>query len=158
LAREYGAPEQIKPKALGDYLEVMSKAVFQSGISWDVVNKKWPGTQDAFKGFDATSVASLTEKELAAISTDTRVIRNRKKIEAIVDNARTMIDLDEEYGGFKNYLGSQGGFEPLVKDLKKRFRFLGETGCYYFLYVVGEPVPDYDTWCESRGVRHMHRG
>lgn len=156
MPREYGAPPQVDPKSLGDYLEVMSKAVFQAGISWDVVNKKWPGINTAFKGFEATAVASLTEEELGVISTDPRVIRNRKKIESIVDNARTMIDLDEEHKGFKAYLQSQGGFEPLVKDLKKRFRFLGETGCYYFLYVVGEPVPDYDSWCASRGVEHYH--
>ena len=45
---EYGAPPQVKPKRLGDYLEVMSKAVFQSGMSWQVVNKKWDGIRDAF--------------------------------------------------------------------------------------------------------------
>ena len=154
--QEYGAPPQIKPTRLGDYLEAMSKSVFQSGMSWRVIKSKWPTINEAFKGFDALAVASLTEAEIADLAQDPRIIRNRKKVEAIVDNARTMIDLDEEHRGFKSYLTAQGGFEPLVKDLKKRFRFLGETGCYYFLYVVGEPVPDYDTWCESRGVRHMH--
>ena len=43
-----------------------------------------------------------------------------------------------------------------MKDLRKQFRFMGETGCYYFLYVVKEEVPDYDTWCESRGMVHQH--
>ncbi|MCH7578650.1 MAG: hypothetical protein IIB22_00200 [Chloroflexi bacterium] len=46
---EYGAPPQVTPKRLGDYLEVMSKAVFQSGMSWQVVNKKWDGIRDAFR-------------------------------------------------------------------------------------------------------------
>ena len=54
---EYGAPPQIKPKRLGDYLEVMSKAVFQSGMSWRVVNNKWDGIRDAFRDFDAEAVA-----------------------------------------------------------------------------------------------------
>ena len=48
----YGPPEQIKPKALGDYLEVMSKGTFQSGMSWAVVEAKWPGIRTAFKDFD----------------------------------------------------------------------------------------------------------
>jgi hypothetical protein len=42
-----------------------------------------------------------------------------------------------------------------VKALRKRFKFLGESGAYYFLYVVGEQVPDYEAWCESRGVTPM---
>jgi hypothetical protein len=44
-----GAPDQIDARRLGDYIEVMSKAVFQTGISWAVVDKKWPGIRDAFQ-------------------------------------------------------------------------------------------------------------
>ncbi|MCH8065345.1 MAG: hypothetical protein IIC90_05915 [Chloroflexi bacterium] len=47
--REHGAPPQVKPKRLGDYQEVMSKAVFQSGMSWQVVNNQWDGIRDAFR-------------------------------------------------------------------------------------------------------------
>lgn len=148
----YSAPEQISPKTLGDYLEVMSKAVFQSGMSWKVINSKWPGINEAFRGFDALGVASLTEAEMADLAQDTRIIRNRKKVEAIVDNARRIIELAEAHGGsFKKYLRSHGGFEPTVTDLRKNFRFLGDFGCFYFLYVVKEEVPEYDDWCKSRG-------
>lgn len=151
-----GAPEQIEPRTLGVYLEVMSKAVFQSGMSWAVVEKKWAGTHEAFRKFEPLAVASLTEAEIAELTTDTRIIRNRKKVEAVVDNARKMVELDEAHKGFRKYLRSHGGFEGTVKDLRKQFRFMGETGCYYFLYVVKEDVPDYDTWCESRGMVHQH--
>jgi 3-methyladenine DNA glycosylase Tag len=149
-----GAPEQIEPRRLGDYLEVMSKAVFQSGMSWAVIDKKWPGIRDAFRDFEPLVVASLTEAQIADLTSDTRIIRNRKKVEAIVDNARRMIDLDEQHKGFRKYLRSHGGFEDTVADLRKQFRFLGETGCYYFLWVVKEEVPEYDTWCASRGIVH----
>ena len=151
---QYGAPEQIEPKVLGDYLDVMSKAVFQSGISWRVVKAKWPGTREAFHNLEALAVASMDGAELAALQKDTRVIRNARKLDAVVNNARMMIDLEEQHGGFKNYLRSHGGFEPTVKDLKKRFKFVGETGAFYFLYVVGEEVPSYDDWCASRGITH----
>ena len=50
-------PEKIQPKTLGDYLDVMSKSVFQSGMSWKVVEAKWDGTRDAFMGFDVDRVA-----------------------------------------------------------------------------------------------------
>ena len=150
----YGAPEQIEPKTLGDYLDVMSQSVFQSGMSWRVVKAKWPGTREAFHDFDALRVASMDGAEIAAIQKDPRVIRNARKIDAVQENARTMIDLEEQYGGFKNYLTSHGGFEETVKDLRKRFKFVGDSGCYIFLYVVGEPVPSYEDWCHSRGREH----
>jgi hypothetical protein len=62
-----------------------------------------------------------------------------------------MVELDEAHRGFRNYLRSHGGFEGTVKDLRKNFRFLGEMGAFYFLYVVGEEVPSYEDWCASRG-------
>ena len=147
---EYGAPPQITPKRLGDYLEVMSKAVFQSGMSWQVVNKKWDGIRDAFRDFDAEGVARLGEREIDALTQDTRVIRNRRKIEAIIENANTMLALEAEHGGFRNYLRSHGGFEATVADLRKQFKFVGETGCYIFLYIVGEEVPPHEEWEASR--------
>ena len=72
------APEQVEPKGLNDYLEVMSKAVFQSGISWKVVESKWPGLREAFRGFDAEALVALTESELDDLCQDTRGIREIK--------------------------------------------------------------------------------
>lgn len=148
---EHRAPERINPRGLADYLEVMSKAVMQTGISWRVVEMKWPGIREAFHGFAPLAVASIDGGEMEALTADKRVIRNRRKLDAIVDNARTMLDLEEQHGGFQRYLRSHGGFEPCVADLRKRFRFLGDTGAYYFLWVVGEEVPAYEDWCASRG-------
>ncbi len=149
--REYGPPPQIKPKRLGDYLEVMSKAVFQTGISWDVVNAKWDGIRDAFDGFDAQTVADYDGGKMDALMEDRRVIRNRKKLEAIASNAARMLELEQQHGSFKKFLGAQGDFEGKVKALKKEFKFLGETGSYVFLYIVGEQVPPHDEWSRSRG-------
>lgn len=147
------APPQITPQCLGDYLDVMSKAVFQSGISWRVVESKWPTTREAFHDFDAEAVAALGPDDIDALATDTRVIRNRRKLEAIVTNAQRLIELDAEHGGFTNYLRSQPDFLSLVKDLRKQFKFLGEMGCYFFLYVVGEDVPPHQEWMASRQTK-----
>ncbi len=146
-------PERIEPTRLGDYLEVMTKAVFQSGISWRVVEAKWPDIKEAFAGFDAEAVAGFGEPELDALTQDKRVIRNRRKLEAIVGNARRMVDLEREHDGFGSYLRSHGGFEGTVKDLRKQFKFLGEHGTYYFLWGVGEEVPSYEEWRASRGIK-----
>ena len=148
--REYGAPPQIDPKTLGDYLEVMSKAVFQSGMSWKVVDSKWPGIREAFLEFDADAVAKMGEREIDALATDTRVIRNRRKLEAVVDNANRLIELEAKHGSFRDYLRSHGSFEATVADLRKQFKFLGQTGSYAFLYIVGEQVPPHEEWEASR--------
>ena len=137
-------PEQIKPSSLNDYLEVMSKAVFQSGISWKVVEAKWPSTREAFYNFDIEKVAALNEKDIDELTQDTRVIRNYRKLNAIVSNAQRMIALDEEYQGFKNYLRSQDDFDSTLTTIRKDFKFMGPTGIYYFLYVVGEKVPPHE--------------
>ena len=138
------APERITPKGLNDYLAVLTKAVFQSGISWRVIEAKWPGFQEAFFGFDPERIARLSPADVDALAADTRIVRNRRKIEATVVNARTMLDLNAEYGSFRTYLRSQGDFESTVADLIKRFKFVGRMGAYYFLYVVGEEVPSHE--------------
>ncbi len=143
------APARINPQSPGDYLEIMSKVVFQSGMSYKIVETKWPGIREAFHGFDAVMVAGMTPSEIDQLTQDPKVIRNRRKLESVVSNARTLLDLDSEFGGFRNYLRSHGEFESLVKDLRKRFKFLGEMGCYYYLYVVGEEVPPHEEWRAS---------
>ena len=72
---------------------------------------------------------------------DKGIIRNRRKIKATIHNAQTLLEIEDEFGEFQAYLRSDDDFEALVKDLRKRFKFLGETGTYVFLYVVGEKVP-----------------
>lgn len=139
-----GPPEQINPGSLDDYLEVMTKVVFQSGISWQVVENKWPGIREAFHDFDIKTVADFHEKDLEELGQDTRVIRNQRKLAAIVSNAHKILDLDQEYGSFREYLRSHGDFDATLKAMKKDFKFLGPMGVYYFLYVVGEEVPPHE--------------
>ena len=140
------APQKISPKGLSDYLEVMSKAAFQAGISWQVVESKWSGTKEAFDNFAPAVIAKYSGTKMADLLEDDRVIRNHLKLEAVVANARRMLEVDKQYKGFKKYLRSFGSYEELVKDLRKNFKFLGEMGAYYFLYVVGEKVPDWEEW------------
>lgn len=146
---ETQAPDRIEPQSPGDYLEIMSKVVFQSGMSYKVVESKWPGIRAAFHGFDAAKVAGMTPSDIDLLVQDSRVIRNRRKLESVVSNAQSLLELDSEFGGFRKYLRSHGDFASLVKDLRKRFKFLGEMGCYYYLHVVGEEVPPHEEWRAS---------
>ena len=143
------SPARIQPRSLNDYLDVMSKSVFQSGLSWKVVESKWPTIREVLQQFDPKIIACLTEEDLDELAQDTRLIRSRRKLNAVVHNARRILELEQEHGGFQNYLRSHGDFENTLKDIKKRFKFLGDTGTFHFLWVVGEDVPDYEEWCKA---------
>jgi 3-methyladenine DNA glycosylase Tag len=153
MPKQQGAPKKIRPTKTADYLEVLTKAVFQSGISWRVIEAKWPGFREAFDDFDPAKIAGLSERDVDRLATDTRVVRNRRKIEATVDNATEMLALEKEFGSIRKYLRSQGDFEATVADLRRRFRFIGDTSAYYFLHVVGEPVPPHEEWMARRETK-----
>jgi len=139
------APEQIEPTGLSDYLAVMSRSVFEPGLNWSVVEAKWPGIVAAFDRFDPVRVAAYAPPDIERLMADARIIRNRRKIEAVVHNAGEMLAL-EAAGGFRAYLHSKGSYDELVADLKRRFKFLGDSGAYHFLYSVGEAVPSWEDW------------
>ncbi len=144
-------PQKVQPASLADYLETMSKSVFQSGISWRVVESKWAGIREALHEFDPDVIANLVEPDLDELTQDQLVIRSRRKLSAIVHNAGRMLELERQHGGFRNYLRSHGGFEGTLQDLRKQFKYMGDSGTYHFLYVVGEEVPSYEEWCNSHG-------
>jgi 3-methyladenine DNA glycosylase Tag len=138
------APELIEDASPADILETITKAVFQAGMSWRVVEAKWPGFREAFHGFDPERVAALTPDDVARLKEDTRIIRNGRKIEATVHNAEAIVALDQDDpGGLRGWLGSRGGFEETIDAMRREFKFLGDMGAYYVLHVIGEPVPDH---------------
>ena len=133
---EMKAPERMDPQSLGDYLDVMSKAIFQTGISWKVVENKWPGTREVFHNFDAERVASMSLSEIDMIAQDTRVIRNRRKIEAIVSNAVKLVELAKQHGSFKSYLGCQAASRkrlPRCARSSSSLAIRGRTTCFTWL-------------------------
>lgn len=140
------APPREKPADLAGYLEALSRPVFQAGISWRVIDTKWDGIREAFAGFDPVTVADYGQHDIARLLADPRVVRSKAKLEATVDNAQALLELDAEHGGFRRYLGSFASFEQTVADLKRQFRFIGDSGAYHFLWSVGEPTPPYQEW------------
>ncbi len=150
-------PPRHRPRDLAGYLEALSRPVFQAGMSWRVIDAKWDGIRDAFAGFDPPAVADFGPADIQRLLADPGIVRSRAKIEATIDNAQALLELDAEYGGFGRYLGSHGGFAETVADLKRQFRFIGDSGAYHFLYVIGQPVPPYEQWSAARGSRARHQ-
>lgn len=142
----------IPPRAVPDhdagYLEKITQAVFQAGFSWKVIRTKWPNFQQAFANFDINAVANFTEEDVERLLEDRGIVRNGRKIQATITNARTCQTLIAEHGSFAAYLRTLDGldYETRSKKFCKQFKFLGPMGAYFFFYSVGEDVPPYEEW------------
>ena len=87
------------------WLAQMARGIFQAGISWKVVEAKWPEILEAFQGFDPGSVSMLDEDGIEAMVNDRRVIRSGPKILAIRENAQLICDVAADYGSFGRRIG-----------------------------------------------------
>jgi len=155
--------------------EKLSLEGFQSGLSWLTILRKREGFRKAFKGFDPDKVARFGEKDVQRLLTDASIIRHRGKIEAVINNARRMVELRDTEGSLAAYVWR---FEPdtprqtgpdgelvsqtdestaMAKDLKKRgWRFVGPTTAYAFMQAMGL-VNDHVAGCFRRDVRARAR-
>jgi len=142
-------PERDVPDSLAGYLAVMSRAVFQAGLSWKLIESKWQAYLRLFDGFEPVRVAHYGDADVERILADGGVVRTRKKIVATIENAKSLLRLDREHGGFANYLRSFASYDELAADLRTRFAFLGPLSVYYFMFCVGERVPRFEDWERS---------
>jgi DNA-3-methyladenine glycosylase I len=135
--------------------EKLSLECLQSGLSWALILRKRDGIRDALAGFDPDAVAAFGRKEAEALLQDPRVIRNRRKLEAIVQNARATvamrddIPLPELVWSFRpparkaprSYADLESVTEEskqLAKELKRRgFAFVGPTTVFATMQAVG---------------------
>jgi DNA-3-methyladenine glycosylase I len=128
------------------YFENMSRVIFQAGLNWQVIDKKWPTTKEAFAGFDFQKVGCFTATDVECLLRNSGIIRNRGKIKAIIRNAQTFQAIKEKYGSFQNYLDSidkSDNYAKVVSTLVNNFKWLGPSSASTFLYTVGE---DIDVW------------
>ena len=133
-----------KPKNDNDYFERMSRVIFMSGLNWQVLDKKWPGIKKAFANFEIDKVAKFQESKIQELMGNPNMIRNLRKLKAIVANARQMQILAKEFGSFANYLTAlknSGGDDNLCQAIPKQFAFLGKGTTVIFLSSVGEKFP-----------------
>ena len=129
-----------KPKNDDGYFETMSRAVFAAGLNWKVIDNKWPEIKTAFENFSVRKVAGYHQDNIDKLMSDKRVVRNFKKLNAVVTNAKAIVLLQKHYKSVANYLDSfkDQPKEKLLKDLGKRFSFMGTTTAQMFLYGCGE--------------------
>jgi DNA-3-methyladenine glycosylase I len=136
-------PPMPRPKDDDGYFEEMSKVVFRAGLNWSVIEKKWPDIKRALANFSIDDVARFDDSDIDRLLKDEGMIRSAKKITGVITNAQAMQKVQQEFGSFPKYLDAvkAKGEEALLKDLRKRFAFLGESTSIMFLFGVGEEMP-----------------
>jgi DNA-3-methyladenine glycosylase I len=137
----------------------------QAGLSWEIILSKREGYRAAFSDFDAARVAKFDERRVERLLQDSGIVRNRLKIAAAIQNAKSFLRLSQEFGSFDRYIWQFVGGVPrkrkrgqsvlastvesdaMSKDLRARgFKFVGTTICYAFMQAVGM-VNDHNHSC-----------
>jgi DNA-3-methyladenine glycosylase I len=142
-----------RPKDDDGYFEQMSKAVFLAGLNWNVIEKKWAGIRRSLANFSIDAVAQFDDSDIDRLLKDEGMIRSAKKITAVIANAQAIQQVQREFGSFAKYLQAVKATseEALLKDLHKRFAFLGESTATIFLFSVGEEMPQ-----TAQKIQKMH--
>lgn len=158
---EWGQPVHDDKKLF----EMLILEGFQAGLSWITILKKRKEFRAAFDGFDPAVVSEYGEDKMQALMSDAGIVRNRRKIQAAVQNAKAFLAIQREFGSFDSYLwsftngqvvlnmddqlkSSSGLSDHISKDLKKRgMNFVGSTIIYSFLQAVGV-VNDHELSCK----------
>jgi 3-methyladenine DNA glycosylase Tag len=139
LLAEWPIDTDLVGKKDARYLAGMAKAVFSSGFSWEVIEKKWPGFEKAFFKFEPKRVASFTDEDVDRLLKDTGIVRNGAKIMATIDNARFVVATAKEHGSFGKFLAAWPATDQigLMAHLHKHASRLGGATCQYFLRFEG---------------------
>lgn len=111
----------------------------QAGLSWSTILNKQENFRKAYKNFDIKKIASFKEKDFERLMNDAGIIRNRLKINAAIENAKTILQLQKEYGSFKKWIDHHHPKtkEEWVKIFKNTFRFTGGEIVNEFLMSAG---------------------
>jgi len=120
----------------------------QAGLSWTTILKKEQGFRKAYHNFSIARIAKYTEKDRTRLLNDAGIIRNRLKVNAAIENARAVLQLQKEFGSFKNWIEHHHPKtkEEWMKLFKATFKFTGGEIVNEFLlstgYLPGAHTPD----------------
>lgn len=150
-----------------ELFEMLILEGMQAGLSWITILKKREAFREAFDGFDPNKVALYDNKKFQELMENEKIVRNRLKINAAINNAKLFLEVQKQYGSFDKMIWEYVGYKPITnhfekmedipastplsdrisKDLKKMgFKFVGSTIIYSFMQSVGM-VNDHLTDC-----------
>ena len=131
----YGFPIDYDDELFGR----MILEINQAGLSWSTILNKQESFRKAYKSFSIKKVAAFKEKDFDRLMNDAGIIRNHLKINAAIENAKTLLSVQKEYGSFKKWIDHH---HPKTKDewvkvFKNTFRFTGGEIVNEFLMSTG---------------------
>ena len=132
---EYGFP--VTDEAV--LFERLSLEIFQAGLSWLIVLKKRPTTFEALDRFDVDAVAAYKARDVKRLLADPGIIRNRRKVDAIIENARRIQGLRDRDAGFAAWIEANHPrkLDKWVKLFRETFVFMGGEVVNEFLMSIG---------------------
>ena len=135
------SPEKIAAIADDRILSQMARHIFQSGFSWAVIDKKWPGFETAFAGFDPAVNAAMSDERFDALLKDAGIIRNGAKIRSVALNAQFLANLAGEHGSAARFFADwpDDDFAGLLEFLKKNGDRLGGHAGARVIRELGKP-------------------
>jgi 3-methyladenine DNA glycosylase Tag len=139
-------PRRIENPSVDDLLAIVTRAIFQAGMSWAAIDARWEAFRTAFADFNAREAAAFGDSKTEELMLREGIVHSRKKIVGTISNARALIAIESEFGSFHTYAGRFDSYSALAADLKKRIAYLGELSVYYLLFRAGEPVPRFEDW------------
>lgn len=121
----------------------------QAGLSWETILKKEEGFRKAYDQFNIKKVASYNDKDFERLMADPGIIRNRLKINAAIENAKTVLKIQKEFGSFEKWLDHHHPLskEEWIKLFKKHFKFTGGEIVNEFLMSIGYLPGAHDEDC-----------
>ena len=129
----------------------------QAGLSWELILRKQQAFREAYANFNIKKVAAFTEADRKRLLNDTGIIRNRLKINAAIENAKTILMLQEEFGSFEKWLDYHHPKTKAewVKLFKKTFKFTGGEIVNEFLMSIGylPGAHDEDCWVNKEVLK-----
>jgi len=133
--KEYGFPIDSDNELFGRLLLEIN----QAGLSWNTILNKKENFRKAYSNYDLSKVANYTEKDRMRLLSDAGIIRNKLKVNAAIHNANQILNLQQEYGSFKQWLDHHHPKtkEEWVKLFKKTFKFTGGEITNEFLMSTG---------------------
>ncbi len=152
---EYGFPIESDD----ELFERLVLEMNQAGLSWITILKKKQNFRKAFDNFNVSIVAAYDAPDIERLLNDAGIIRNRAKINAAIHNAGVILQLQKEYGSFKNWLdiNHPKTLEEWTKLFKKTFKFTGREIVNEFLlsisYLEGSHSPDCEVYHKIKAVQ-----
>ena len=125
-----------RPRSDQKYFEILCLCLLQAGLNWGSIRKHWRKYKDGFHDFD---IHRLSKARASVLLKDPHVIKNSRKVEAVLHNAKEFQKITSEFGSFYNFLKSLKKLEDqeLVKAFTKKFKHIGPYTAEYFLHSVG---------------------